>query len=74
MADPWAGISGLGWPCRSQLCASEPATLVVPGSGELYLGISGGSVANSGSWTMNTKAGAPTAAVTVTILSAWARA
>jgi len=36
-----------------------PATLVVPGSGELYLGINDDSVSgNSGSWTVNIKIGA----------------
>ena len=64
----WGGLY------RSRLCASEPATLVVPGSGELYLGTNDDSVASSGGWTVNTKIGAPTAAVTVTILLAWTRA
>ena len=74
MADP-GRTSGLGWPAPGRGSApSEPATLVVPGSGELYLGTNDDSVASSGGWTVNTKIGAPTAAVTVTILLAWTRA
>jgi hypothetical protein len=75
MADPWAGISGLGVACAGRGSAPRsPLPWSSLGAESCIWGTNDDSVASSCGWTVNTKIGAPAAAVTVTILLAWIRA